>query len=364
VSRRLVVLAAVAVLVGVGTTYGVERIHHHTSVVAPPPAAAVKTATVTRTDLHATDVVLGTLEYPPAQSIVVVRPGTYTALPAPGTIVQPGQPLVAVDDRPIPLLLGAVPAWRSLHLGVTDGPDVAELEEGLVALDFGHGLVPDRHFGSATAAAIRRWQRALGVPATGRLDLGDVVFLPTPVRVGTIHATIGQPVTAESPYEATATQEIVHVNLPAARQGLLAPGSSVTIDLSSGRHVAGTVASVGHVVSNATGGDAGSNGADGSGGGAATPTVPVTITLRDPGAGGGLDQVPVQVEIVTQNRPRVLAVPVTALLALAEGGYGVEVVASDGSHHIVAVTPGVYAGGMVELTGDPPPAGTVVVAAQ
>jgi peptidoglycan hydrolase-like protein with peptidoglycan-binding domain len=352
-------------LVGVGATYGVERIRHHTPTDAPPPAAAVKTGTITRTDLQATELVLGTLEYPPAQSIVVVRPGTYTALPAPGSVVEPGQALVFVDDRPIPLLLGAIPAWRPLHVGVSDGPDVAQLEQGLVALGFGHGLVPDQHFSSATAAALRRWQRALGEPATGRLDLGDLVFLPTPVRVGTVHVTIGQPVTAESPYDATATQEIGLDDLPAARQGLRGTGSSVSVDLPSGRHIVGTVAGVGDVVSTATGGDAGTNGSAGGGDtGAATPTVPVTITLADPAASNGLDQVPVQVETVTQNRPGVLAVPVTALLALAEGGYGVEVVASDGSHHVVAVTPGVYAGGMVELTGDPPPAGTVVVVAQ
>jgi hypothetical protein len=51
------------------------------------------------------------------------------------------------------------------------------------------------------------------------------------------------------------------------------------------------------------------------------------------------------------------------LLALAGGGYGVEVVPSSGPHQIIAVSPGLYASGMVELTGDSIAVGAVVVVA-
>jgi hypothetical protein len=44
----------------------------------------------------------------------------------------------------------------------------------------------------------------------------------------------------------------------------------------------------------------------------------------------------------------VLAVPVTALLALVGGGYAVEVVTPTGEK-LVRVEPGVYADGLVEL---------------
>ena len=60
----------------------------------------------------------------------------------------------------------------------------------------------------------------------------------------------------------------------------------------------------------------------------------------------------------------VLAVPVSALLALAGGGYGVEVVAPSGAHHLVGVTTGLFAGGQVQVSGAGITAGTKVVVAQ
>ena len=74
-----------------------------------------------------------------------------------------------------------------------------------------------------------------------------------------------------------------------------------------------------------------------------------------------LDQAPVDVEVVSDRADDVLAVPVTALLALAEGGYAVEVVTEDGSTVLVAVDPGLFADGFVEVTSSSLQAGMDVV---
>jgi multidrug efflux pump subunit AcrA (membrane-fusion protein) len=72
----------------------------------------------------------------------------------------------------------------------------------------------------------------------------------------------------------------------------------------------------------------------------------------------------VEVYVTTETRKGVLAVPVSALLALKEGGYAVETVDAAGRHQLVAVRLGVFSGGMVEVSGSGPRAGTKVVTAQ
>ena len=93
------------------------------------------------------------------------------------------------------------------------------------------------------------------------------------------------------------------------------------------------------------------------------PTVPVHIRPTHPRATGSLDQALVEVSITDQTVHNVLAVPVTALLARSGGGYAVEVVAGDGTHHLVRVTPGLFddAAGMVQVSGPGLAAGQRVV---
>jgi multidrug efflux pump subunit AcrA (membrane-fusion protein) len=84
----------------------------------------------------------------------------------------------------------------------------------------------------------------------------------------------------------------------------------------------------------------------------ASPTIPVRVTLTHPGSIGQLDQAPVLVSITTDSVEHALVVPVSALLALAGGGYAVEV-SSGGSRHLVPVELGLFddAEGLVQVTG-------------
>ena len=69
---------------------------------------------------------------------------------------------------------------------------------------------------------------------------------------------------------------------------------------------------------------------------------------------------PVDVVVETEERSDVLLVPVNALLALAEGGFGLEAVHDDGTSEIVPVDTGLFANGKVEVSGDGIAEGTVV----
>ena len=91
-------------------------------------------------------------------------------------------------------MYGSVPAYRTLKEGVSDGPDVTELNRNLIDLGFDpYGAIADEEsFGEATAAAVKRWQKAEGLPETGEVELGRVVFAPGARRVTDVKVTLGQ----------------------------------------------------------------------------------------------------------------------------------------------------------------------------
>ncbi len=66
-----------------------------------------------------------------------------------------------------------------------------ELTRDLIALGYGGGLTQGNHYSAATAAAVERWQKALGLPATGEILLGEVVFEPGPIRVTWVTPSVG-----------------------------------------------------------------------------------------------------------------------------------------------------------------------------
>jgi hypothetical protein len=271
--------------------------------------------------------------------------------------IDPGHPLVAIDGRPVVLLHGGTPAYRDIGPGISDGDDVQELEAALVALGFDPSstMTVDRHVTDATVAVIDHFQQWFGMPQTGVIALGDVVFEPASVRVGTRHALLGTtPTPGDQPFAATSPERVVSIDLDASRQRGVQVGESVTVDLLDGATGAGTVASLGRVASTPSD----------SAGSPARPTVAMTVALADPSATGTFDQQPVQVELATASRQHVLAVPVTALVALAEGGDGLEVVEQSGEHRYVAVTTGLFTDSLVEITSSSVAEGSTVVVAR
>jgi DUF917 family protein len=124
----------------------------------------------------------------------------------------------------------------------------------------------------------------------------------------------------------------------------------VTVTAPGGQAIPGTVDSIGEEATGAgPASDTAEPAAPREGGDAAT-RVPVTVTVTDQKALNALDAGAVEVRRVAKERRNVLTVPVSALLALAEGGYGLEVL--DGaSSRVVAVEAGMFADGRVEVTG-------------
>jgi peptidoglycan hydrolase-like protein with peptidoglycan-binding domain len=321
------------------------------------------TAPVARTTLTNTVQVGGSIGYSGSYAIAA-RSGmgaTYTALPVAGDVIREDQPVYALDNRPVPLLYGAIPAYRSFQLGMSNGADVRQLTHDLIALGFGAGLSQSNYFSSATAAVVERWQRALGLPVTGKVPLGEVVFEPGPIRVTSVSPSVGAAAGGGTVLTATSTTPIVTVDLDVSEEYLVKPGDAVTVVLPDGTSsVGGRIETVGSVATCPGGGGIGLGVGSGSSGqspcesagsgSSSTPTVPVTIALDRTPPGARLDQAPVNVAITTQRANHVLAVPVNALLALAGGGFGVQVV-SGKSTRLVGVSTGLYSNTLVQVSG-------------
>jgi peptidoglycan hydrolase-like protein with peptidoglycan-binding domain len=304
-------------------------------------ASRTSLATLTRGTLSSQTSVSGTLGYAGSYSVVNQRQGTFTALPHGGQVVDCGQVLHRVANSPVVLLCGGTPAYRSLAEGAS-GPDVRQLNRNLVRLGYASSSALDPssdYFSSQTAYALERLQKALGVDQTGSLELGRAVFLPGPSRITKVTATLGTSAAPGGPIaQASSTRRQVQVALDAAEQSSVRAGDRVTITLPNNATTPGVVTGIGKVASSRRGSGA---------------TVPVYIAPRDPRVTGGLDQAPVQVQIMTASVKDALSVPVAALLARASGGYAVEVVDAQGVHHLVAVRPGLFddADGLVQVSG-------------
>jgi peptidoglycan hydrolase-like protein with peptidoglycan-binding domain len=279
-----------------------------------------------------------------ATATAYAQGAAYTKLPGTGEIIHRGEALFSIDGQPTVLLYGGTPATRAFILGMSPGGDVGELNANLEVLGYGQGL-GGNVFSSATVAAIRAFQAAHGMPPTGELLLGSVVFWYGAERVTSVAPTLGSPVSPGPALSVTATTRVVTIQLDASQAGSVKAGDRVTITLPNNETTPGVVESVGTVAKTPS--------ASKGGGEESAPTIEVAVRPTRPAATGRLDQAPVQVSITTQSVENVLSVPVTALLALAGGGYAVEEVGANGVHRLVAVSTGLFgtASGRVQVSG-------------
>ncbi|WP_405686647.1 peptidoglycan-binding protein [Streptomyces sp. NBC_00057] len=367
---------------------------------------AVRVARGTLTDQTEID---GRLGHGPEVPFQIKTSGTVTWLPESDKIVRRGETVLRVDDRPVVLLYGSLPMYRGLGMteaegaaagsgdsggdggapgsetaesrgadgrrsngaggaaagrggdaqqqpGPLHGMDVNQFETNLSALGYS-GFTVDETYSSLTAAAVKRWQKDLGLPQTGKVDAGDVVYAPGPVRIASTGVRVGADAVG-NPLSYTSTSRMVDVDAPASDMNWARRGSEVTVELPDGRSVKGKVTRVGKDASAPGGGGAdGSGGTDGGGGGgsgAKAATVSVVIAFDDQSSLGRLESGPVTVRHVVTQHKDVLTVPVAALVALAEGGYGLELAeGSEGGDtgRFVPVKTGLFANGRVEVSG-------------
>jgi len=346
--RRWWIAALVIVIAGAGLV-GYALLDPGTATTATTTPLELSYGEVINTDLVETTEYEGTLGRLEGDPVSVRREGTITALPEEGATLDQGDVVAWVDNQPVALLYGDLPAWRAMADEV-EGPDVLQLETALTALGFNESessMTVDDTYTGATQSVVETWQESIGAEDDGVVDLGEVIFLPGPVRVDTLQVKVGDQVSGGTAVFTTSEEEIeISFDLPTSEQDNVEVGDEVEITLPDLSTTSGVVAEVATVATLSEDGGSAS--------------FEVVVTMDDTLVAEGIDQAPVTVEVITDRVDDVTAVPVEALVALAEGGYAVEV--EDGPvTRLVAVEPGFYADGLVEVTGDIAPGDQVVV---
>jgi len=274
--------------------------------------------------------------------------GTVTAVASEGDVLGHGDTLFAVEGDPVTLFVTDVPFYRTLTVG-TVGDDVRVLEETLATsgFDADGALIVDGEFDDATLDAVVAWQESIEAPVDGVVNIGEIVVTEDPIRIATAHIGIGSNVGPGTMlFTPSTSTSVVSVQLPAEDQEIVVVGDAVNVVMPNGTDEPGTVTSVGTIAIRSQ--EFGTY-------------FEVEVILDREGAGAGLDEAPVEVELIDDRAVDVLAVPVSALLALSEGGYAVEVDDGSGGTTLVGVDVGMYADGWVEITSAQIEAGMRVV---
>lgn len=318
--RAVPVVAVIAVACAVGAAVAwaatsSDSAQPVNSVAAEP--ATLTTAVVARKDLVTVTEIDGTLGFGVSEALPNRASGVLTWLPEPGTIIEIGDVLYEVNDVPVLYLPGDVPAFRAMGNN-TEGSDVLQLEtylDDLGLMETANATV-DGDYTSYTANAVEDWyDTTFGISDLSTVGDGMVVFGSEGFRVSSLNGTLGSTINGGSVINYTSTSRIVSVQLDPALNGTFVEGQSVVVELPDSTEVDATVTLVAGAVTTEGQGQA------------ATSWIDVELVLN--GSGGSFDESPVTVRVDDAIQLDALVVPVSSLLALAEGGYGVEVMVGD-----------------------------------
>ncbi|SJN12713.1 Peptidoglycan-binding domain 1 protein [Leucobacter sp. 7(1)] len=171
-TRLVALIAAVAVLsllIGVAVMQFIVSPAELAARTAPPQAGPV-TAPVELRAIENTVVSRGDVTYADAVTVTIdagggeARPVVTGHVPESGTVFNAGNIALEVAGRPVIVLPGGLPAYRTLSVGMR-GPDVVQLKTALSAMGYWAGDVGSDVFEYDTASALGTLYEQIGYPA-------------------------------------------------------------------------------------------------------------------------------------------------------------------------------------------------------
>jgi peptidoglycan hydrolase-like protein with peptidoglycan-binding domain len=283
--------------------------------------------------LEHTEEFTGSLGYGDQFALPGQASGTVSWVPEKGTVLEPGDMLYKVDEKPTYWAQGHVPMYRSLG-SESEGEDVEQLQRFLQKesyLDADAEI--DGDFGTATRNAVKDWQDDHDLQKTGRVDATQLLFLPyEAIRVAAT-PRIGEPANG-GVIEVTEPDLFVTATVNGRKKRVFEGDPTIEVETADGTRYPATVDAIEAQQSQ-----------DPFGG----QEYGVRLQL---GTADGQEPGETTVDVIDVLAENALTVPARALIALVEGGYAVEVVQPDGTTAYTAVEIGEFADGWVEITGD------------
>ena len=152
ISRKNITIWIVIITVGSVSFYFGSQ---NTASLSTEKTLELTTVKISKGDLAKKEEYNGTLSQVDKAVLNSSITGVITYLPEEGTVINFGQVLYAVDNKPVILLEGSTPFYRTLDLTSDDGPDIKQVEEGLISLGYAEeDFVADEKFDEVTSSML------------------------------------------------------------------------------------------------------------------------------------------------------------------------------------------------------------------
>ena len=172
--KNLYALIFIIALAYGGYYFGTQNTEDNTST----KTLELTTISIQKGDLAKKEEYNGTLRQTDKKILNSPTNGVVTFLPKEGSVVNFGEVLFIIDNKPVILLQGSTPFYRTLDLNSDPGVDIQQVEEALVYLGYADStFVPDEVFDEQTSKMLNTLYIDYGIDTKSEITPTEQVLI-------------------------------------------------------------------------------------------------------------------------------------------------------------------------------------------
>jgi hypothetical protein len=172
--KNLYALIFITALAYGGYYFGTQNTEDNTST----KTLELTTISIQKGDLAKKEEYNGTLRQTDKKILNSPTNGVVTFLPKEGSVVNFGEVLFIIDNKPVILLQGSTPFYRTLDLNSDPGVDIQQVEEALVYLGYADStFVPDEVFDEQTSKMLNTLYIDYGIDTKSEITPTEQVLI-------------------------------------------------------------------------------------------------------------------------------------------------------------------------------------------